>query len=141
MRDGRPTRTHAPDVDVPIRPRRPLHPNPHPNPNPSPNPNPNPNPDPNTERAHAQTPRVWLNGYDEGRQPLTPAQALQDISHEHARKTVTIDPHPHASVQALSLHPCQHGARSRVCAESEVAAGCCSVQGWGWGRAARSVCR
>jgi hypothetical protein len=57
-----------------------------------------------------QTPRVWLYGYDENRQPLTPTQALEDISHEHARKTVTIDPHPHACVQATSLHPCQHGA-------------------------------
>jgi hypothetical protein len=71
---------------------------------------------------------VWLNGYDENRQPLTPAQALEDISHEHARKTVTIDPHPHASVQATSLHPCQHGACAQPLVRSEVAAGCYLVE-------------
>jgi ubiquitin-like-conjugating enzyme ATG3 len=38
-----------------------------------------------------QTPRIWLTGYDEHRAPLTPSQALEDVSHEHARKTVTID--------------------------------------------------
>jgi ubiquitin-like-conjugating enzyme ATG3 len=44
-----------------------------------------------------QTPRIWLTGYDEHRAPLTPSQSLEDVSHEHARKTVTIDgarPHP-----------------------------------------------
>ena len=37
-------------------------------------------------------------------------QALQDVSHEHARKTVTVDGHPHTGVPAVSIHPCRHGA-------------------------------
>ena len=41
---------------------------------------------------------MWLNGYDEKRQVLDPKKALEDISAEHAQKTVTIDPHPHTSV-------------------------------------------
>lgn len=70
-----------------------------------------------------QTPRVWLYGYDENRQPLTPTQALEDISHEHARKTVTIDPHPHACVQATSLHPCQHASVMKKLSEMLTAGG------------------
>jgi ubiquitin-like-conjugating enzyme ATG3 len=46
-----------------------------------------------------QTPRIWLSGYDEHRSPLTPQQALEDVSHEHARKTVTID-----GAQLMPLH-------------------------------------
>jgi ubiquitin-like-conjugating enzyme ATG3 len=33
---------------------------------------------------------------------------LEDISAEHARKTVTIDPHPHTGVPSASIHPCKH---------------------------------
>jgi ubiquitin-like-conjugating enzyme ATG3 len=34
---------------------------------------------------------------------------LQDVSAEHAFKTVTIEPFPHsASLQAASVHPCKH---------------------------------
>ena len=57
-----------------------------------------------------QTPRIWLTGYDEHRMPLTPQQSLEDVSHEHARKTVTIDGHPHTGVPSVSIHPCRHGA-------------------------------
>ncbi|PSC67657.1 Autophagy-related 3 [Micractinium conductrix] len=55
-------------------------------------------------------PRFWLIGYDENRQPLTNEQVLEDVSEEHARKTVTMEAHPHAGagVQAASIHPCQH---------------------------------
>jgi hypothetical protein len=44
-----------------------------------------------TYDKYYQTPRIWLTGYDEHRMPLTPQQSLEDVSHEHARKTVTID--------------------------------------------------
>lgn len=39
-----------------------------------------------------------------------PLQVLEDISAEHARKTVTVEPHPHAvsGLQAASIHPCRH---------------------------------
>ncbi len=36
-----------------------------------------------------RTPRVWLFGYDERRQPLTPAQIMEDISADHANKVGT----------------------------------------------------
>lgn len=43
------------------------------------------------------------------RTPLTPSQIFQDISVEHAKKTVTIEPFPHSnSLQAASVHPCRH---------------------------------
>ena len=56
-----------------------------------------------------QTPRVWLHGYDERREALDPRKALEDISAEHAKKTVTIDPHPHTGAPSASIHPCKHG--------------------------------
>ncbi|KAG7098450.1 hypothetical protein E1B28_000400 [Marasmius oreades] len=64
-----------------------------------------------TYDKYYQTPRIWLIGYDENRIPLTPAQIFQDISAEHASKTVTIEPFPHqASLQAASVHPCKHAS-------------------------------
>jgi ubiquitin-like-conjugating enzyme ATG3 len=42
---------------------------------------------------------------------LTPPQIFQDISADHAFKTVTIEPFPHlASLQAASVHPCKHAS-------------------------------
>ena len=35
-------------------------------------------------------------------------QMLQDVSEEHARKTITVDPFPHTSDEAASIHPCKH---------------------------------
>jgi len=58
-----------------------------------------------------QTPRVWLIGYDENRNPLMPQQIFQDISADHANKTVTIEPFIHStSLQAASVHPCKHSS-------------------------------
>lgn len=37
-------------------------------------------------------------------------QILQDVSEEHARKTITVDPFPHTAVRAASIHPCKHAA-------------------------------
>jgi len=55
------------------------------------------------------TPRMWLFGYNERRSPLSPKDLLDDISEEHARKTVTIDAHPHVKgVPHVSIHPCRH---------------------------------
>lgn len=56
-----------------------------------------------------QTPRVWLFGYDEFRQPLSRLDVMEDISGDHANKTVTIEPHPHLGVDCASVHPCRHG--------------------------------
>ena len=80
-----------------------------------------------TYNKYHQTSRVWLIGYDEvrlyqffstlakpkrqNRTPLTPSQILQDISADHAQKTVTIEPFIHsASLQAASVHPCKHAS-------------------------------
>lgn len=64
-----------------------------------------------TYDKYYQTPRIWLIGYDENRTPLTPSQIFQDISADHAFKTVTIEAFPHsASLQAASVHPCKHAS-------------------------------
>lgn len=55
-----------------------------------------------------RTPRVYLFGYDEHRQPLTPEQIMEDISADHANKTVTVETHPFLGVPHLSIHPCKH---------------------------------
>jgi ubiquitin-like-conjugating enzyme ATG3 len=44
-----------------------------------------------------RTPRVWLFGYDENGTVLKPEAIFDDIMTDYARKTVTIDPHPHLS--------------------------------------------
>lgn len=61
-----------------------------------------------TYDQYYQVPRFWLVGFDEQKMPLTPAQVLEDVSEEHARKTITVDPHPHQPVTAASIHPCRH---------------------------------
>ncbi|KAI0339927.1 hypothetical protein BDW22DRAFT_1431406 [Trametopsis cervina] len=64
-----------------------------------------------TYDKYYQTPRLWLLGYDENRTPLTPAQIFQDVSADHAFKTVTIEPFLHsATLQAASVHPCKHAS-------------------------------
>lgn len=61
-----------------------------------------------TYDKYYQTPRVWLFGYDEFRQPLAAEQVFEDVSQDHAKKTVTIDDHPHLSGKFASVHPCRH---------------------------------
>ncbi|GAQ83284.1 autophagy-related protein 3 [Klebsormidium nitens] len=61
-----------------------------------------------TYDKYYQTPRVWLYGYDEAKRPLHPEQVLQDVSQDHARKTVTIEDHPHLHGKHASVHPCKH---------------------------------
>ncbi|KAJ3056279.1 E2-like enzyme [Rhizophlyctis rosea] len=61
-----------------------------------------------TYDKYYQTPRVWLFGYDEHRRPLTSTQIFEDISQDHAKKTVTIETHPHENVSMASIHPCKH---------------------------------
>ena len=54
-----------------------------------------------------RTPRVWLYGYNEQDKPLRPDEIYEDISQDHAKKTVTIEPHPHLSLNMASIHPCK----------------------------------
>jgi len=61
-----------------------------------------------TYDKYYQTPRMWLFGYDEHRRPLSQDEIYQDISQDHAKKTVTMEPHPHLSVTQASIHPCKH---------------------------------
>ncbi|KZO95594.1 hypothetical protein CALVIDRAFT_515911 [Calocera viscosa TUFC12733] len=64
-----------------------------------------------TYDKYYQTPRIWLLGYDESGNPLTPSQVFQDVSAEHAFKTVTIEPFPHSTtLTAASVHPCKHAS-------------------------------
>ncbi|PKA61102.1 Autophagy-related protein 3 [Apostasia shenzhenica] len=63
-----------------------------------------------TYDKYYQTPRVWLTGYDESRMPLKPGLVLEDVSQDHAHKTVTIEDHPHLPGKHASVHPCRHGA-------------------------------
>lgn len=47
----------------------------------------------------------------QNRTPLTPSQIFQDVSADHALKTVTIEAFPHsATLQAASVHPCKHAS-------------------------------
>jgi ubiquitin-like-conjugating enzyme ATG3 len=61
-----------------------------------------------TYDKYYRTPRVFLFGYDEHRQPLTSEQIMEDISSDHANKTVTVEAHPHLGIAHLSIHPCRH---------------------------------
>jgi len=64
-----------------------------------------------TYDKYYKVPRLWLMGYDEDGKPLSPEQVFEDIMAEQARKTVTIDPHPHLSgIPQASIHPCRHAA-------------------------------
>jgi ubiquitin-like-conjugating enzyme ATG3 len=63
-----------------------------------------------TYDKYYQTPRMWLLGYDEHKAPLPPQSALEDVSADHAQKTVTIEPFPHSSLSMASVHPCKHSS-------------------------------
>ncbi|KAF9518660.1 hypothetical protein BS47DRAFT_1325195 [Hydnum rufescens UP504] len=64
-----------------------------------------------TYDKYYQTPRIWLIGFDEAGNPLTQSQVFQDVSADHAFKTVTIEPFPHSTrLSAVSVHPCKHAS-------------------------------
>jgi len=63
-----------------------------------------------TYDKYYQTPRVFLAGHNEHNEPLTPDEVMEDISSEHANKTVTVEPHPHTGTQLISIHPCKHSS-------------------------------
>eukprot|EP01120_Amphizonella_sp_Union-15-10_P008258 TRINITY_DN2935_c0_g1_i1.p1 TRINITY_DN2935_c0_g1~~TRINITY_DN2935_c0_g1_i1.p1 ORF type:complete len:294 (+),score=69.55 TRINITY_DN2935_c0_g1_i1:34-915(+) len=70
-----------------------------------------------------QTPKVWLFGYDENRQPLPPDQIYKDISQDHAKKTVTLDTHPHLGVSCAFIHPCRHASVMKTMVQKSIDAG------------------
>lgn len=62
-----------------------------------------------TYDKYYQTPRLWLYGYDEYRKPLSVDDMYEDISQDHAKKTVTMEAHPHLNIGLMaSVHPCKH---------------------------------
>lgn len=70
-----------------------------------------------------QTPRVWLFGYDESSQPLGPEQIFEDISQDHANRTVTFETHPHKNLQYATVHPCRHAVTMKKIMEQLVDGG------------------
>jgi len=79
-----------------------------------------------TYDKYYQCARVWLYGYSETRQPLSQAEVLEDISADHALKTVTLESHPHISHGAglhASLHPCKHAAVMHKLTSEQIASG------------------
>mmetsp|Transcript_9432 Transcript_9432/g.18337 ORF Transcript_9432/g.18337 Transcript_9432/m.18337 type:complete len:369 (-) Transcript_9432:284-1390(-) len=73
-----------------------------------------------TYDKYYRTPRIFLFGYDKTRQPLSTKQIMEDISADHAHKTVTVDPHPHLEVPHASIHPCKHApVMLRICERME----------------------
>eukprot|EP01040_Poterioochromonas_malhamensis_P012476 gene12476-13649_t len=64
-----------------------------------------------------RTPRIWLFGYDESGSALEPVAIFEDVMTDYAKRTVTIDPHPHLTKPHASIHPCRHGpAMSKIIA-------------------------
>ncbi|XP_052785166.1 ubiquitin-like-conjugating enzyme ATG3 [Mya arenaria] len=62
-----------------------------------------------TYDKYYQTPRLWLYGYNENRKPLSVEQMYEDFSQDHAKKTVTMEAHPHLPGPPMaSVHPCRH---------------------------------
>ncbi|XP_032243222.2 ubiquitin-like-conjugating enzyme ATG3 isoform X1 [Nematostella vectensis] len=61
-----------------------------------------------TYDKYYQTPRLWLYGYNENRKPLSVEEMYEDMSQDHAKKTVTIEAHPHLPMTMASVHPCRH---------------------------------
>jgi len=75
-----------------------------------------------TYDKYYQTPRMWLFGYNENRQPLKPEEIFEDISEDHAHKTVTIDTHPHLGVPCAYIHPCRHAAVMKKIMQKQIEA-------------------
>lgn len=50
-------------------------------------------------------------------------QVLEDVSEEHARKTITVEPHPHLAVNAASVHPCKHAEVMKKLVDNLIAGG------------------
>lgn len=62
-----------------------------------------------TYDKYYQTPRLWLFGYNENRKPLSVEEMYEDVSQDHAKKTVTMETHPHMPGPPMaSVHPCRH---------------------------------
>eukprot|EP01125_Pyxidicula_operculata_P003832 TRINITY_DN1524_c1_g1_i1.p1 TRINITY_DN1524_c1_g1~~TRINITY_DN1524_c1_g1_i1.p1 ORF type:complete len:285 (+),score=73.29 TRINITY_DN1524_c1_g1_i1:14-868(+) len=63
-----------------------------------------------TYDTYYRTPKIWLFGYSENQQPLSGEEIFMDISEDHAKKTVTIEPHPNTGIPFAFIHPCRHAS-------------------------------
>lgn len=80
-----------------------------------------------TYDKYYQTPRLWISGQDESGNPLPPEWIFDDVSQDHARKTVTIETHPHLCLPMASIHPCRHAqVMLRIVQYSKASANQCS---------------
>jgi len=61
-----------------------------------------------TYDQYHQTPKVYLQGYDEAGDLLTPEQTFEDIASDYVHKTVSIETHPHLPIVTAFIHPCRH---------------------------------
>ena len=61
-----------------------------------------------TYDQYHQTPKVYLQGYDEAGALLTPEQTFEDIASDYVHKTVSIENHPHLPIVTAYIHPCRH---------------------------------
>lgn len=61
-----------------------------------------------TYDKYYRTPHLFLSGTSPSGTPLTPTEIFEDISSDHAKKTVTIEEHPHEKTRVASIHPCRH---------------------------------
>lgn len=55
-----------------------------------------------------QTPHLFLIGYNENRKLLSVEEMFEDVSQDNAKKTVTMEQHPHLGPSMLAVHPCRH---------------------------------
>lgn len=61
-----------------------------------------------TYNKYYQTPHIFLIGFDENRKMLSMEEMFEDVSQDNAKKTVTMEAHPHLGISLLAVHPCRH---------------------------------
>ena len=61
-----------------------------------------------TYDQYHQTPKVYLQGYSEDGELLTPEQTFEDIASDYVHKTVSTETHPHLPIITAFIHPCRH---------------------------------
>ena len=63
-----------------------------------------------TYDEYYNTPRLWLTGYDEEKNVIG-KEIFEDVMAEHAKKTVTLEAHHHATgPDQATIHPCEHAS-------------------------------
>jgi ubiquitin-like-conjugating enzyme ATG3 len=72
-----------------------------------------------TYDLYYNSPRLYLMGKDEEGKPLTKEQIFEDLAEEYAKKTASVDPHPHLGIPAASVHPCKHAASMKATIDRE----------------------